>query len=502
MEKELKKFQDALKKFDDEVIETAILEESGFVLSLDSGIARVKGLHHVKNLELIEFPGRIKGMAFNLDPNEVGVILLGDYSGIRAGDPVKRTFQVASIPVSLKFLGRILDPLGHLLDEKEPISSKNRLPLERESPPIMHRAPVREPLQTGVKVIDAIVPMGRGQRELILGDRQSGKTALTLDTIINQKGKDVLCIYCSIGQQISSLAKNLEHLREHNSLAHTVVMVASADDPPGLAYIAPYAATSMAEYYMDQGYDVLIVYDDLTRHARAYRELSILLERPSGREAYPGDVFYIHSRLLERSTHLKPEYGGGSITALPIIETQAENISAYIPTNLISITDGQIYLSPKIFQRGNIPAINIGTSVSRVGGQSQLAAYREITGPLKLSYAQFEELELFSRFSAMVDETTKKIFRRGERIRQTFNQAQFVPMEVTHQIGIFLCLTEGLFDDLELNQISSAELEIKAIVENHDLFQENVLANEKLSPSVRESFLAQAKIALESVKQK
>lgn len=355
-------------------------------------------------------------------------------------------------------------------------------------------------MQTGIKVIDAIVPMGKGQRELILGDRQSGKTAIALDTIINQKGKDVLCVYCSIGQQISSLAKNLEHLRQHDSLAHTVVMVASADDPPGLSYIAPYAATSMAEYFMSQGYDVLIVYDDLTRHARAYRELSILLERPSGREAYPGDVFYIHSRLLERSTHLKKEYGGGSITALPIIETQAENISAYIPTNLISITDGQIYLSPKIFQKGNIPAVNIGTSVSRVGGQSQLAAYREITGPLKLSYSQFEELELFSRFSTMVDENTKKTFKRGERIRETFNQPQFSPMDVTHQIGIFLSLTHGLFDDIELDDISKAEKRIITVVEEDDDFKENILSDKKLDPKVREAFLENAKKAIEQVK--
>lgn len=500
MEKEIKIFQSALEKFKEDTMEATTIEESGFVFSIDSGIARVKGLHHVKNLELIEFPGKVKGMAFNLDPKEVGVILLGDYTGIRSGDPVKRTFQVASIPVSRKYLGRILDPLGNLIDQKEPISSKNRLPLEREAPPIMHRAPVREPLQTGIKVIDAIVPMGRGQRELILGDRQSGKTAIALDTIINQKGKDVLCIYCSIGQQISSLAKNLEQLRIHNALAHTVVMVASADDPPGLSYIAPYAATSMAEYYMEQGYDVLIVYDDLTRHARAYRELSILLERPSGREAYPGDVFYIHSRLLERSTHLKPEFGGGSITALPIIETQAENISAYIPTNLISITDGQIYLSPKIFQRGNIPAVNIGTSVSRVGGQSQLAAYSEITGPLKLSYSQFEELELFSRFSTMVDENTKKVFRRGERIRQTFNQPQFMPMDVTHQIGVFLSLTKGLFDVLDLDQIIEAEKIIMQVVNEDEALRENIMANEKLNPKIRESFLETAKEALKKVK--
>ncbi|HSL85988.1 MAG TPA: F0F1 ATP synthase subunit alpha, partial [Bacteroidales bacterium] len=425
---EIENYRDVLDKLGEDPIGISEVEESGTVVSIDSGIAVIKGLQHVKNQELVQFSGRIYGLAFNLDPDEVGIILLGDYSDIHAGDPVKRTFQVASIPVSRKYLGRVIDPLGNVLDGLKAVKSSKVLPIERESPTIMQRAPVTEPLQTGIKVIDAIVPIGRGQRELILGDRKSGKTAIAMDTIINQKGKDVICIYCSIGQQISSVAKNLEVLKKNGAMAHTVVMVASSDSPPGVSYIAPYAATTLAEYFMEQGSDVLIIYDDLTKHARAYRELSILLERPSGREAYPGDIFYIHSRLLERSTHMKKEFGGGSITAIPIIETQAENISAYVPTNLISITDGQIYLSPKIFQRGNIPAVNVGTSVSRVGGKSQLAAYREITGPLKLSYSQFEELELFSSFSTVVDENTKKLLARGERIRKIFNQPQFSPM--------------------------------------------------------------------------
>lgn len=499
---EINHFERVLNKLSREKMELTEVEESGTVVSIDSGIAIIKGLAHVKNQELVEFPHKLFGLAYNLDPKEVGVILLGDYTGIHAGDPVKRTFQVASVPVSRKFLGRVIDPLGNVLDGLKAVRSTKILPIERESPSIMKRAPVSEPLQTGIKVIDAIVPIGRGQRELILGDRKSGKTAIAMDTIINQKGKDVICIYCSIGQQISSVAKNLEVLRKNGALAHTVVMVASSDSPPGLSYIAPYAATSLAEYFMEEGEDVLIIYDDLTKHARSYRELSILLERPSGREAYPGDIFYIHSRLLERSTHMKEEFGGGSITAIPIIETQAENISAYVPTNLISITDGQIYLSPKIFQRGNIPAVNVGTSVSRVGGKSQLAAYREITGPLKLSYSQFEELELFSSFSTVVDENTKKLLARGERIRKIFNQPQFAPMEVTHQIGVFLALMEGLLDGVPMEEMRKAEMKLTETVEGMDSFKNAVMKNEKLSDSIRREFLDAARNALSGEEEK
>jgi F-type H+/Na+-transporting ATPase subunit alpha len=489
LREEIAYFENVLGKIRDTPLEVAEVEESGTVDSIDRGIAVVKGLHYVKNQELVQFPNGILGLAYNLDPTELGVILLGDYTTIRAGDPVRRTFKVASIPVSRKFLGRVIDPLGNVLDGLKPVETSRILPIERESPEIMHRAPVTEPLQTGIKVVDAIVPIGRGQRELILGDRKSGKTSIALDTIINQKGKDVICIYCSIGQQISSVTKNLEVLRGNGALEHTVLMVASSDSPPGVSYIAPYAATSLAEFFMNEGEDVLIVYDDLTKHARAYRELSILLERPSGREAYPGDIFYIHSRLLERSTHLRDAYGGGSITALPIIETQAENISAYIPTNLISITDGQIYLSPKIFQSGNIPAVNVGTSVSRVGGKSQLAAYREIMGPLKLSYSQFEELELFSSFSTVVDESTKKLLARGERIRKVFNQPQFSPVEVTHQVGVFLALTEGLLDEVPLDGISHHENLIGEVVDNMESFRNMILTNRKLGDELKKEFL-------------
>lgn len=496
LKKEIAYLEDVLDRLKENPLQVAEVEESGTVASIDRGIAVVEGLRHVKNQELVEFPHGILGLAYNLDPHELGIILLGDYTGIRAGDPVRRTFKVASIPVGRKFLGRVIDPLGNVLDGLKPVETTESLPIERESPPIMHRAPVTEPLQTGIKVIDAIVPIGRGQRELILGDRKSGKTSIALDTIINQRGKDVICIYCSIGQQISTVTKNLEVLKKTGALEHTVMLVASSDSPPGVSYIAPYAATSLAEFFMEQGEDVLIVYDDLTKHARAYRELSILLERPSGREAYPGDIFYIHSRLLERSTHLRDVYGGGSLTALPIIETQAENISAYIPTNLISITDGQIYLSPKIFQSGNIPAVNVGTSVSRVGGKSQLAAYREITGPLKLSYSQFEELELFSSFSTVVDESTKRLLARGERIRKIFNQPQFSPMEVTHQIGVFLALMEGLLDEVPLDEMTDCEKRITEVVEGMETFQSSVLENRKIQGELREAFLEAVSEAL------
>ncbi|MBF7096982.1 F0F1 ATP synthase subunit alpha [Alkalibacter mobilis] len=465
------------------------IEEMGEVVSLDRGIAIVKGLKKVKYLELIQFSKGTRGMAFNLDVDRVGVVLLGSYRHIKSGDPVKRTYDVASVPVGKEYLGRVIDPLGNVMDEKGPIRGSDEFPIEREAPPILDRAPVNEPLQTGIKVIDSIVPIGKGQRELILGDRQTGKTAIAIDTIINQRDKNVICIYCAIGQQISSLSKIIASLKENHSLNHTILVVAQADDPPGLAYIAPYAATALGEYFMEMGEDVLIVYDDLTKHARSYRELSLLLERPPGREAYPGDIFYIHSRLLERSTHLKIDLGGGSLTSLPIIETQAENISAYIPTNLISITDGQIFISPKIFNKGNIPAVNIGASVSRVGGKTQLSAYRKITSALKLSYSQFEELEIFASFGTKLDDETKTILSRGERIRTVFNQPQYSPVEVSEQIGIFLALTEGLMDKVPLNKIEEAEFIVRNVVRNFMEFKELVLSSAGMDESIKIEFL-------------
>lgn len=431
--------------------------EVGVITSLSTGIAMVSGLPSVGFEELVKFPGDAYGIAFNIDPREIGVVLLGDYSALQAGDEVQRTGRVMDVGVGHSLLGRVVDPLGRPLDNGGPINTGERRPIERTAPSIMDRAPVTVPLQTGLKVIDALIPIGRGQRELILGDRQTGKTAIALDTIINQQGRDIVCVYCAIGQRASAVAKAVAVLREHRAMEYTVVVVTEGNDPPGLAYIAPYAATSIAEHFMEAGRDVLIVYDDLTHHARAYRELSLLLRRPPGREAFPGDIFYIHSRLLERATHLRAESGGGSLTALPIIETEAQDISAYIPTNLISITDGQIYLSPSLFELGVLPAIDVGRSVSRVGGKAQRAAYRTVAGNLKLAYSQFEELETFARFGARLDESSRHIINHGQRIRACLKQPEFSPVSVPAQIAILLALSEGLFDDVPLDQMNNAE---------------------------------------------
>ena len=432
-------------------------QEVGTITSVTTGIAKVSGLPCVGFDELVTFPGDVLGIAFNVDADEIGVVLLGEYWHLHAGDEVRRTGRVMDVAVGDGLLGRVIDPLGRPLDGKGPVAASERLPVERPAAPIMDRAPVTMPLQTGLKVIDALIPVGRGQRELILGDRQTGKTAIAIDTILNQRGKDVSCVYCAIGQRASAVAKAVATLREKDAMDYTVIVVTEGNDPPGLAYIAPYAATSIAEHFMEQGRDVLIVYDDLTHHARAYRELSLLLRRPPGREAFPGDIFYIHSRLLERATHLRQELGNGSLTALPIIETEAQNISAYIPTNLISITDGQIYLSPSLFELGVLPAVDVGKSVSRVGGKAQRAAYRAVAGDLKLAYAQFEELETFARFGARLDEDTHKIIEHGRRIRACLKQPEFNPVPVPAQIAILLALTTELFDRVPLDQMSDAE---------------------------------------------
>ncbi|HTO52380.1 MAG TPA: alternate F1F0 ATPase, F1 subunit alpha [Myxococcota bacterium] len=431
--------------------------EVGAIKSISTGIASISGLPSVGFEELLEFPGGAFGIAFNLDEDEIGAVLLGDYSHLHAGDPVERTGRVMDVVVGDALLGRVIDPLGRPLDGNVRVMASGRLPIERPAPPIMDRAPVGVPLETGVKVIDALIPIGRGQRELILGDRQTGKTAIAIDTILNQHGKNLVCVYCAIGQRASAVAKTVATLRERGAMDYTVLVVTEGSDPPGLSYIAPYAATSIAEHFMEAGRDVLIVYDDLTHHARAYRELCLLLRRPPGREAFPGDIFYIHSRLLERATHLRAELGGGSLTALPIIETEAQDISAYIPTNLISITDGQIYLSPSLFELGVLPAVDAGKSVSRVGGKAQRAAYRAVTGDLRLAYAQFEELETFSRFGARVDVDTQKKIEHGRRIRACLKQPQFDPVSMAEQIALLLALTSGLFDLVPLHRMKDAE---------------------------------------------
>jgi F-type H+/Na+-transporting ATPase subunit alpha len=450
--------------------------EVGTIASVSTGIAHVIGLAGVGSEELLAFPGGVFGIAFNVDETEIGVVLLGDYWHLQAGDEVLRTHRVMDVGVGEALLGRVIDPLGRPLDGLGPVLTHARLPVERPAAAIMDRAPVTVPIQTGLKVIDALIPIGRGQRELILGDRQTGKTAIALDTILNQRDKNVLCVYCAIGQRASAVAKAIAVLREQGAMAHTVVVVTEGNDPPGLTYVAPYAATSIAEYFMQAGRDVLIVYDDLTQHARAYRELSLLLRRPPGREAFPGDIFYIHSRLLERSTHLREALGGGSLTALPIIETEAQNISAYIPTNLISITDGQIVLSPSLFELGVLPAVDVGKSVSRVGGKAQRAAYRAVAGDLKLAYAQFEELETFARFGARLDDETRKIVEHGRRIRACLKQPEASPVSLPAQISVLLAVTAQLFDDLPLAQMAAAEHAVrsaavkipKAVVERLD----------------------------------
>lgn len=432
---------------------TLDIAETGTVLSVGEGTAIVDGLPNVGAEELIYFPDDMIGMVYNLDPTSIGVILLDDSQKINAGNEVRRSGRVLDVPVGENLLGRVIDPLGRPLDEKGPVITGKRYPVERPAPPIMHRAPVEVPLQTGIKTIDALIPIGRGQRELILGDRQTGKTAIALDTIINQKETGVVCIYCGIGKENSAIAKVIYDLDKNQSLDHTIIVSAPGNAPPGIQFVAPYAATSIGEYFMEQGRDVLVIYDDLTWHARAYRELALLLRRPPGREAYPGDIFYIHARLLERATHLKQEFGGGSLTALPIIETEAQNIAAFIPTNLISITDGQIYLSPDLFQKDILPAVDVGISVSRVGGAAQLPYYRLVSKNLRLSYTQFQELEAFARFGARLDEGTKKIIERGKRIREIIKQKQFNPLPVTQQILELFAVTKGMLDELAISRI-------------------------------------------------
>ena len=464
--------------------------EVGFVISVSAGIVKVSGLPGVGFEELLKFPGGLFGIAYNIDENEIGAILLGEDSQLNAGDEVERTGRVMDIPVDNALIGRVINPLGEPMDGKSSVSFKQRLPIERPAPPIMNRAAVTVPLQTGLKVIDALIPIGRGQRELILGDRQTGKTAIAIDAILNQHDKNILCIYCAIGQRASSVAKVIANLEEKGAMNYTVVIATEGDSAPGLKYIAPYAATSIAEYFMEQGRDVLIIYDDLTNHARAYRELSLLLRRPPGREAFPGDIFYIHSRLLERATHLSDHLKGGSLTALPIVETEAQNISAYIPTNLISITDGQIYLSPKLFELGILPAVDVGKSVSRVGGKAQLPAYRSITGNLKLAYSQFEELETFSRFGTRLNEDTRKIIEHGKRIRICLKQKELQPMPVPEQIVVLLALNGGLFDAIPIDKMEDAEAALRKMdTEIPDEIIKRMLSNIDFSSADREAIL-------------
>jgi F-type H+/Na+-transporting ATPase subunit alpha len=474
----------------DDVAPDLRMIEVGAITHVTSSIARVSGLARVGAEELLTFPGNVTGFALTLAPDTIGVVLLDEGDTLRAGDEVRRTGRVVDVPVGAGLIGRVVDALGRPLDDRGPIAQEARRPIERDAPRILDRAPVSIPLQTGLKAVDALIPIGRGQRELIVGDRQTGKTAVAIDTILNQRATEVIAVYCAIGQRASSVAKVIADLDARGALETTIVVVAGGEDPPGMQFIAPYAATTMAEHFMEQGRDVLIVYDDLTRHARAYRELSLLLRRPPGREAFPGDIFYIHSRLLERATHLRDSLGGGSLTALPIIETEAQNISAYIPTNLISITDGQIYLSPDLFQKGQLPAIDVGRSVSRVGGKAQLPAYRAAAGDLRLSYAQFEELEAFARFGTRLDEETRRNFERGRRVRETLRQSQYEPLTVTEQLAVLLAVAKGAFDDVPLERVGEAQkLVQRAVGEALSDVRDRIEAGEELSDADRQSIL-------------
>ncbi|HNV56849.1 MAG TPA: alternate F1F0 ATPase, F1 subunit alpha [Smithellaceae bacterium] len=457
-----------LKTFLDDTFDTMekVLEEQnpelrqyeiGTVQFVGRDIARVSGLPHIRAEELVRFSGNYMGLVFNIDPKEIGVILLDPSENIQVGSEVQRTKRVLDVPVGDGLLGRVVDPLGRPLDGLGEVNTVMRLPVERPAPAVMDRAPVTVPLQTGIKVIDALIPVGRGQRELILGDRMTGKTAIAVDTIINQKETGIISIYCATGKKSADVAKVIAELRDHGVMKSCIVVVATGEDTPGLQFIAPYAATSMGEYFVEQGRDVLIVYDDLTSHARAYREVSLLLRRPPGREAFPGDIFYIHSRLLERSTHMRPELGGGSLTSLPITETEAQDMSSYIPTNLISITDGQIYLSPVLFSKGILPAVDVGKSVSRVGGKTQLPAYRSVAGDLRLSYSQFEELESFSRFGTRLDDATRRTLERGWRVREILKQGQFKPLRASEQIASLLSVTGGALDLVPTEKIREVE---------------------------------------------
>ncbi len=441
------------------------VDEVGTIISLGDGIARIHGLDKVMAGELISFPHGVSGIAMNLEEDQVGAVLLGDYTEVREGDEVKRTGRIMSVPVGENLVGRVVNSLGQPIDDKGPISTDRYIPIERLAPGVIDRQPVREPMATGLKAIDSMIPIGRGQRELIIGDRQTGKTAIALDTIINNKGNDLICIYCAIGQKRSSIAQVVKILEDYGAMEYTIVVAASASEPAPMQYIAPYAACAMGEHFRDTKRHALCIYDDLSKHAASYREISLLLRRPPGREAYPGDVFYLHSRLLERAAKLSDRNGGGSLTALPVIETQAGDVSAYIPTNVISITDGQIFLETDLFNQGVRPAVNVGISVSRVGGSAQIKAMRQVAGSLKLELAQFRELAAFAQFGSDLDKATQAQLNRGSRLVEVLKQKQFSPLPFSKQILIIFAGTGGFLDDLPVDQVRDFEAELYKYVD-------------------------------------
>jgi len=454
----------------------------GSVISVGDGIARIYGLEKVMAGELIEFPHGVSGIALNLEEDQVGAVLLGDFIEIREGDEVRRTGRIMSVPVGEALIGRVVNALGQPIDEKGPIQTDRFIPLERLAPGVVDRQPVKEPLQTGIKAIDSMIPIGRGQRELIIGDRQTGKTALVLDTIINQKGGDVICIYVAIGQKRSTVAQVVKTLEEHGAMEYTIVVAATASDPAPMQYIAPYAGCAMGEYFRDNGRHAVCFYDDLSKHAAAYREISLLLRRPPGREAYPGDVFYLHSRLLERAAKLSEAKGGGSLTAIPFIETQAGDVSAYIPTNVISITDGQIYLESDLFNANVRPAVNVGLSVSRVGGSAQIRAMRQVAGRLRLDLAQYRDLAAFAQFGSDLDKASLDQLNRGRHLTEILKQAQYQPLPVEKQVLILFAGANGYLDDVPLAECRKFEEELYRFTDNaHPEILREIRTEKKLS---------------------
>ncbi len=464
----------------------------GTVLDVGDGIAHVYGLEDAKSNELLEFPNNVYGMALNLEEDNIGVVLLGNETKISEGDTVKRTGNVVEVPVGEALLGRVVNPLGQPLDGRGEIETDRTRPVEKKAPGVIERQPVKEPLQTGLKAIDSMVPIGRGQRELIIGDRQTGKTAIAIDTIINQKDEDVICIYVAIGQKESTVAQITEELQERGAMNYTIVISASASRPAPIRYLAPYAGCAMGEYFMyEEDKDVLVVYDDLSKHAVAYRAMSLLLRRPPGREAYPGDVFYLHSRLLERAAKLNDERGAGSLTALPIVETQAGDVSAYIPTNVISITDGQIYLESELFFSGVRPAVNVGISVSRVGGNAQIKAMKDIAGTLRLDLSQYRELEAFAQFGSDLDEATQNKLSRGERIVEALKQPQYSPMPIAEQIIVIYAVVNGYLDNIPVDNVERFEDELLSFIDtNHAYIKEKIKAEGKLTDELENKLIS------------
>ncbi len=458
----------------------------GTVVEVGDGIAKLTGLSSCMASEMLEFPRGVRGVALNLEESTVGVMILGDYLEIKEGDTVKSTGQILSVPVGRGVVGRVVNPLGVPLDGKGPIAAEADYPVERIAPRVITRQSVNQPLQTGIKAIDSMIPIGRGQRELIIGDRQTGKTAVAIDTILNQSGQNITCIYVAIGQKESKVAKIVAKLEAAGAMAYTTVVLAGASDPAALAFLAPYAGCAMGEYFMDKGQDVLLIYDDLSKHAVAYRQISLLLRRPPSREAYPGDIFYLHSRLLERAAKLSQAYGGGSLTALPIIETQAGDLSAYIPTNVISITDGQIYLETDLFYQGIRPAVNVGLSVSRVGSAAQIKAMKKVAGRLRLDLAQYRNVAAFAQFGSDLDDATKQQIERGKRVTEVLKQTQYEPVPVEHQVAILYAVTNGYLDDVAVGEVGAWERRFHAFLKNREVVK-LIREKKELAPKVEEA---------------